>query len=185
MQVAHFVELDTSNVHSLTQAEMLCRRRVLEEVESHCDARLAKLASAPIVSRDCRKVIGRVAVSMQDVSAARGSSQSVGKLPALMSGGLPLVGGSGRTFDVPFDCLVPSGIESLLVAGRAVAGDRAVHAFTQSVMACAITGQAAGAAAAVSSRSGTLISALPMEEVQQELRAQGVCIGRSRKLSKL
>ena len=46
--------------------------------------------------------------------------------------------------------MVPPKIRNLLVAGRAVAGDRTSHAAMRNMMACTVTGQGAGTAAAVS-----------------------------------
>ena len=41
-------------------------------------------------------------------------------------------------------------INNLLVAGRCVAGDKTSHAAMRNMMACTVTGQGAGVAAAVS-----------------------------------
>ncbi len=51
---------------------------------------------------------------------------------------------------VPYGCLVPPGVRNLLVGGRAVAGDKASHTAMRNMMACTVTGQGAGVAAAVS-----------------------------------
>jgi len=69
---------------------------------------------------------------------------------------------------------VPRDVDDLLVAGRCVAGDRIAHAATRNQMCCAVTGQAAGAAAAVSLRDGLTTSAVDVTRVQDELRRQGV-----------
>jgi len=77
---------------------------------------------------------------------------------------------------VPYGCLVPVDAENLLVAGRCVAGDRVSHAAMRNMMACCVTGQGAGVAAAVSLRTGTTTSQVDTALVQQELRRQGARI---------
>lgn len=49
---------------------------------------------------------------------------------------------------------MPPKIDNLLVAGRAVAGDKTSHAAMRNMMACTVSGQGAGVAAAVSIRVG-------------------------------
>jgi len=65
-------------------------------------------------------------------------------------------------------------VDDLLVAGRCVAGDDISHAATRNQMCCAVTGQAAGAAAAVSLRDHRTTADVDVTHVQEELRRQGV-----------
>lgn len=51
---------------------------------------------------------------------------------------------------VPYGCLVPPRVKNLLVAGRCCAGDMVSHCAMRNMMACTVTGQGAGVAAAVS-----------------------------------
>lgn len=76
---------------------------------------------------------------------------------------------------MPYRCLLPSsGADNLLVAGRAVAGDRVSHAAMRNMMACTVTGQAAGVAAAVSLQQNTVVKNVDVSDVQTELQRQGV-----------
>ena len=77
---------------------------------------------------------------------------------------------------MPYGVLVPQGIQNLLVAGRCVAGDAISHAATRSQMCCAVTGQAAGVAAAVSLEDGTSTGLVDVARVQRALTGQGVRI---------
>ena len=54
-----------------------------------------------------------------------------------------------------------------------MAGDQISHAATRNQMCCAVTGQAAGAAAAVSLRDGRTTAEVDVAKVQAELRSQG------------
>ena len=49
---------------------------------------------------------------------------------------------------------MPPKVNNLLVGGRCVAGDKTSHAAMRNMMACTVSGQGAGVAAAVSLRTG-------------------------------
>jgi hypothetical protein len=61
--------------------------------------------------------------------------------------------------------MVPVGVDNLLVAGRCVAGDKYSHAAMRNMMACTVSGQGAGVAAAISSRTGKKTSEVDIKEV--------------------
>ena len=96
--------------------------------------------------------------------------------PYLHSYNILVLPTSGRYFQIPYGCLVPKGIDNLLVAGRCVAGDNTSHAAMRNMMACCVTGQGAGVAAAVSVRENQGTQSVEFAKVQAELLAQGVRI---------
>ena len=57
--------------------------------------------------------------------------------------------GDGESYSIPYRCLVPKGLNNVLVAGRCIGADRAMQASARVIPCCYITGQAAGIAAAV------------------------------------
>ena len=72
--------------------------------------------------------------------------------------------------------MVPPNINNLLVAGRCVAGDKTSHAAMRNMMACTVTGQGAGVAAAVSLKHSKSTLDIDISVVQEELKKQGVRI---------
>ena len=72
--------------------------------------------------------------------------------------------------------MVPPNINNLLVAGRCVAGDKTSHAAMRNMMACTVTGQGAGVAAAVSLKNKKSTLDIDINVVQEELKKQGVRI---------
>ncbi|HWM71213.1 MAG TPA: FAD-dependent oxidoreductase [Steroidobacteraceae bacterium] len=90
--------------------------------------------------------------------------------------GILILPTTGRYFHVPCRSLVPRGIGNLLVAGRSIGGDRVSHAAVRNMMCCAVSGQGAGVAAAVSLQTGKPFDRLDIEAVQTELRRQGARI---------
>src|SRR5690606_32446474 len=79
-----------------------------------------------------------------------------------------------RPYEIPYRCLLPQGVEQLLVAGRCISADHAAHARSRNMPACMATGQAAGVAAAVAVESGTTVREVSVAEVQKRLRALGM-----------
>lgn len=55
----------------------------------------------------------------------------------------------GESYGIPYRSLIPLGVENLLVAGRCVSCDREIQSSLRVIPGCFITGQAAGAAAAM------------------------------------
>ncbi len=126
-------------------------------------------------TRDSRKIAGRYELTGDDVRGEARFPDSVGIFPEFIDGyGLLVLPTTGRYFQVPYGILVPQDVDNLLVAGRCVAGDKVSHAATRNQMCCAVTGQAAGAAAAISLRDGRTTGALDIAGLQAELRRQAV-----------
>jgi hypothetical protein len=59
-------------------------------------------------------------------------------------------------------------------AGRCVAGDKISHAAIRSMMCCAVTGQGAGVAAAVSIKDNVTCNAVDIQKIQRALKKQSV-----------
>lgn len=80
------------------------------------------------------------------------------------------------SFDLPYRCLVPLGVEGLLLgAGRSVCSDN--PSLLRVMVHTMVVGQAAGAAAAVSARSGVPPRRLDVKAVQATLDRQDVDTG--------
>lgn len=75
---------------------------------------------------------------------------------------------------VPYGSLVPVDLEGLLAPGRHMASDASSHTFLREIPQCWLTGQAAGAAAGLSARSGVNPRGVDIAALQSELRRQGV-----------
>jgi FAD dependent oxidoreductase len=78
------------------------------------------------------------------------------------------------TYEIPYRCLLPQGVEGLLVAGRAISANHEADGYTRNQPACMVTGQAAGAAAALALHCQTSPRELDVELLQAELHRVGV-----------
>jgi hypothetical protein len=75
---------------------------------------------------------------------------------------------------IPYGCLVPLQLEGLLACGRHIACDPNSHSFLREIPQCWVTGQAAGAAAALAVARRVLPRGLDVPELQETLKNQGV-----------
>jgi hypothetical protein len=104
--------------------------------------------------RDTRKIDAAYNITGGDVRSEARFEDSIGIFPEFIDGyGLLILPTTGRYFHVPYRSLLPKGIANLLVCGRVIGGDKVSHAAVRNMMCCAVSGQGAGAAAAISVRN--------------------------------
>jgi FAD dependent oxidoreductase len=181
LNLVHRLNLDGTDIRDLTRAEMEGRTQVLRAIRAmnHAipgfeNARLRNFAMTVGV-RDSRKICGEYDLSGQDVLEEGRFDDAIGIFPEFVDGyGILRLPVTGRYFQVPYRSLIPKGIDNLLVAGRAIAGDNIAHAATRNMMCCAVSGQGAGVAAAVAAKGKTTCRHTPVAAIQRELSRQNV-----------
>jgi ribulose 1,5-bisphosphate synthetase/thiazole synthase len=174
---------DSTDVRDLTRAEMQGRYQALLAIEAlrryapgFEKAQLRNFGMT-LGTRDSRKIIGRYNITEHDVCNQARFEDSIGIFPEFIDGyGILILPTTGRYFQVPYGILVPQKVDNLLVAGRCVAGDKVSHAAIRNQMCCAVTGQGAGVAAAISIKDKVNTSQVNIERVQRALKIQGVRI---------
>lgn len=77
---------------------------------------------------------------------------------------------------VPYRALVPQNSEGIIAAGRIISSDRLANSALRVQAVCMATGQAAGAAAAISSATGCRISEVPYAELSKILSDGGALV---------
>ena len=77
---------------------------------------------------------------------------------------------------IPRGAMLPAGSEMLIVAGRCISGDKEAHSAYRVEAPCMATGQAAGAMAALSARTGADPEDLPIAHVHDLLRQHGAIV---------
>ena len=75
---------------------------------------------------------------------------------------------------IPYGALVPQRLDGILAAGRHIGCDPNSHSFLREIPQCWVTGQAAGAAAAIAADQGIAPRAVDAGQLQQALLKQGV-----------
>ena len=76
----------------------------------------------------------------------------------------------GPVYEVPFSALYSAQVKNLITAGRCISADEPMWDVTRVIPCCAVTGQAAGTAAALSSD----FASMDLTALQTSLRAAGV-----------
>jgi len=80
----------------------------------------------------------------------------------------------GPVWETPFGALVPEALDGVFVAGRCIGALREAWEVFRVIPAAAMTGEAAGIAAALAAERGCATRELPAAMVQEELRKLGV-----------
>ncbi len=171
---------DGTDPGDLTRGEIAGRRQAVHAIEAlrrfmpGCERAKLRNFGMTLGVRDTRKIDARYNLTARDVREQARFDDAIGIFPEFIDGyGLLILPTTGRYFHVPYRALVPQGVEHLLVAGRSIGGDKVAHAAVRNMMCCAVSGQGAGVAAAVSLRTGSPFAALEVAAVQAELRRQG------------
>jgi len=116
-------------------------------------------------------------MTAHDVREQGRFNDSIGIFPEFIDGyGILILPTTGRYFQLPYRAMLPRGVNNLLVSGRSTGGDRDSHAAVRNMMCCAVNGQGAGVAAAVSLQTDTSLADVNIARVQQELVKQGARI---------
>ncbi|MGE0800104.1 MAG: FAD-dependent oxidoreductase [Lautropia sp.] len=83
------------------------------------------------------------------------------------------------SISIPYGALVPRALDGLLACGRHISCDTNSHGFLREIPQCWITGQAAGAAAALAVAAGVEPRGVDVPELQRVLAGQGVYLQRA------
>jgi hypothetical protein len=181
MNMIYTFGYDPTDVRDLTAAEIDGRKQAMLAMEAMRryvpgweNATLRDFGMT-LGTRDSRKIVGRYHLTGHDVRNEARFEDSIGIFPEFLDGhGLIILPTTGRYFQVPYGITVPQKVDNLLVAGRCVAGDKVSHAATRAMNCCAVTGQGAGVAAAVSIKDDVSCRAVDIKKVQAALKTQGV-----------
>lgn len=138
---------------------------------------------APVLGvRETRRIRGDYVLTESDVFGQARFDDAIGLCNAPVDihepgGPRATMTGVGPGYGIPYRCLLPEGTSGLLVAGRCISADHVAFGSTRNTPACALTGQAAGTAAAIAAASGLPPRAVPIGDVQQALTEVGIVLG--------
>lgn len=182
--------LDGTSPHDLTLAEIDGRKQAFQIVDflrktlpGYGDAYIEMMPSV-IGVRETRRFHGRYCLTCEDLLAGRrfldavvfdacfcidihnpsGSGQADGRDSAVQGNALNV-----KPYEIPYDCLVPLGIEGLLLSGRCISATHEAHASLRVMCIAMAIGAGAGAAAATAERKGILASQVDAGELRDYL----------------
>ena len=190
--LGHIYHTDTLDPVSLSNASIEGRKQAwgfLDFFKTHVkgfeNAELSATASLLGV-RESRRVVGEYMLTREDYLARRHFADDIGcfayaidihsgssdvkKQAAVEINLTKSYYEAGENYGIPYRALLPKNTSNLLVAGRCISTDRAMQASIRIVPGCMITGQAAGAAAALALTLGKSLRQLPVKKLQKMLR---------------
>jgi ribulose 1,5-bisphosphate synthetase/thiazole synthase len=183
MNLVHLAGCDGTDPDSMTRFEIEGRKQAMLAIEAlrrytpGCAGARLRNFGMTIGIRDTRKIDAAYNLTEADVRNEARFDDSIGIYPEFIDGyGVLILPTTGRYMHIPYRALLPQRVANLLVAGRAIGGDRIAHAATRNMACCAVAGQGAGVAAALSVRLGQDLTRLDLAAVRAELVKQGVRI---------
>jgi ribulose 1,5-bisphosphate synthetase/thiazole synthase len=183
MNLVHLAGVDGTDPDSLTRGEIEGRKQAMLAIEAlrrfmpGCSGVRLRNFGMTIGIRDTRKIDAVYNLTEHDVRHEARFPDTIGIYPEFIDGyGVLILPTTGRYMHIPYRALLPKGVANLLVAGRAIGGERIAHAATRNMACCAVAGQGAGVAAAMAARSGREVASVGLGDVQAELERQGVRI---------
>lgn len=184
-------DVDGTDPEDLSRAELEGRRQVaavlrfLREYCPGCESAQLLETAAQIGIRETRHILGEYVLTGEDVLQGVAFPDAIARCaypidihdPTGTRGTLKGPQEAGRNwYEIPYRCLVPLGIENLLVAGRCLSATHEGAASARVIPPCYATGQAAGTAAALALRLGVTPRRVPAELLREKLRAAGAIV---------
>jgi len=178
------------NPEDITAAEIQGREGMLKTWRI-LQGRVPELAQSYILSgasqvhiRESRKIVGDYTLTEEDIWTRKSFADSiaVGAWPVDIHPSNGFVGvhphkeSPPEPYEIPFRCLLPSGVEGLLVAGKPISTTHRAHGSTRVPGTSLATGQAAGVAAALASRNRISLRELNIVELRKILQSQGAIV---------
>lgn len=182
---AGHIHVDTTDPRSVTEA-MMTGRQVAQQYLKACkeacpeifgNAFVVKTASL-LGMRDGRRIVGDYVFTKEDWNARRTFEDEIGRnsyyLDVHKSGFKPVHYKKGDSHGIPYRCLTPKGLRNVLTAGRCISTDEEAFGSLRVMPPCLVTGEAAGAAAAIAiQQSRCDVHAVDVQYLRRRLRTEG------------
>ncbi|HZZ65753.1 MAG TPA: FAD-dependent oxidoreductase [Candidatus Baltobacteraceae bacterium] len=189
VNMTRVTNIDPLDPDDLTRAEVQARRQVTEllrffreRVPGFEDARIAATGTQ-IGIRESRRIVGEYTLTREDVLDARSFEDAIARSAYPIDIHNPSGSGTvthrllpGESYEIPYRCLVPKGVDRLLVAGRCISTTHEALASTRLTPTVMTLGQAAGTAAALAAQRDGDVRAVDPQRLRSRLIADGVLL---------
>ncbi len=170
---------DIEGRESMLRIWNILRQRVPELADSYIIAGASQLHI-----RESRKIVGDYVLTENDIWNKRAFDDTIalGAWPIDIHPTDGFVGvhphkeNPPEPYEIPYRCLLPKGVENLLVAGKPISTTHRAHGSTRVPGTSLATGQAAGAAAALAARDGVSPRKIRITELRELLKSQGAIL---------
>ncbi len=193
---AHIFEVDACDARDLSRA-VLAGRKMAHSYIDYARKNIPGMKNARIVAtaslagvRESRRIEGRGRLTIDDFKNARHHADDIAcyDYPIDVHNATPsrkdirkfqndfdhLVMAPGKTYGIPFSCLLPRTLDNLAVAGRCLSADREMHGSVRVMPACFAMGQAAGQATAIAAKRNVPLYKVDIRDLQKKLSSAGV-----------
>lgn len=190
INVSRILDIDGTKAEDLTKAELIGLEQVhkiFNFLKKYAigfeNAKFIGTASM-IGVRESRHIHGKYILTADDVKACRVPDDSIAVMATNLdthnkndAGGTFYLLENGDFFGVPYSCLLPEGVDNLLVAGRSISAESVAASAIRMIPCCIAFGQAAGTAAAIAVNESVDIDALDINLLRKKLIQQGAYLG--------
>lgn len=176
--------VDGTDQWSLTRGEIEARHQIAD-IQTYLTRYVPGFEActftktAPCIGiRETRRIVGRTVLNRDDILSCRRWDDAVAVASYPIDLHRPGDAGCtlewcGDCYDIPYGCLVPKGVEGLLVAGRPISSTHEAMAATRVMSTCMALGEAAGRAARLALRTGVLPSEIDVSRLRTDLLGNG------------
>lgn len=189
INTSRIMHIDATDNESLTRAEIEGRIQAeqlfkcIKKYVAGCENATLKATGAHVGIRETRHIKGEVRLMVDDLlnceipeDAILVCANSVDVHGRYGPGSNEYTAINGNYYGVPYRCMIPMGVENLLVSGRCVSAESDAAGAIRVMPPCMAMGQAAGTAAALSLKEGCSVRTLDHKKLQTQLRADGAYI---------
>lgn len=175
--------IDATSAEELSRAEIVARLHIYQDFAGK-QAQHPELADARVVEtppllgvRQTRFILGDYTLTAEDAIQGRRFKDVI----AISS--CPIIAYYGyrrylehQGYDIPYRCLLPQKVENLVVAGRCISSQQQPYESHRAMAPIMAIGQAAGTAAALSTRHASSPRELAVKQLQDTLAAQNAVL---------
>jgi len=178
-------QFDATDAVQRTKAECVSRRQVLQMVQAMREFGGEELKDIELMGtgtqvgvRETRRVKGQYILTEEDALQGEKFDDVIAWRSGFLDIGFVRLS-KMKIHDVPYRAILPEKVDGLLVAGRCISATHVAASAGKSMGNCVATGHAAGLAAAISIRKKCTPRELPIDQLQDALRADEVDLNRS------
>lgn len=178
--------VDGTNVFDITKAEIELRKQVnvvMDFLKKYAPGfKNSYLIDTGVQAgfRETRRIEGAYRINKEDILATRQFEDNIAQCSYMID--IHTLTGTdlqfqaveeGKSYGIPYRCLVPKRVQNLLVAGRCVSATHEAQASIRVMPPCMCMGQAAGTAVAQCLEHETIPREINVKDLQRDLRSQG------------